>query len=132
MAAVVQEFAEGGAVRLGPDQGEHRGCLDVIDDQGLQLSVVAGHHGLGEDGDAEAADGEIGDGARRAGLQRNVRLDALGGAGLVEHGSDPGPLGQAHDRVRGDVRQGDPRSPGQGVAGRQRRHEPFADDLQRA
>jgi len=132
MAAVVQEFAEGGAVRLGPDQGEHRGCLDVIDDQGLQLSVVAGHHGLGEDGDAEAADGEIGDGARRAGLQRDVGLYAPGGAGLIEHGPDPCPCGHAHDRVRGDVRQGDPPLPGQGVAGRQHGDEPFADDRQRA
>src|ERR1035441_8386255 len=82
LAAVVQEFAEGGAVCRGPDQGQHRGCLDVIDDEGLQLGVVAGGHGLGEDGDAYPADGEIGDGTWRAGLQRDVRLYALGCAGL--------------------------------------------------
>jgi hypothetical protein len=128
---VVQELAKGWAVCLGPDQGEHRGCLDVVDDQGLQLGVAGGHR-LGEDGDAEPAAGEIGDGARSAGLQRDVGLDALGGAGLVEHRPDPCPRGQAHDRVRGDVRQGDPRLSGQGVAGRQGRDEPFADDGQRA
>jgi len=90
---VLQEFAEGGAVCLGPNQGEHRGCLDVVDDQALQLGVVAGGHGLGEDRDAEPAAGEIGDGAWCAGLQHDVGLYALGGAGLVEHGPDPCPCG---------------------------------------
>jgi hypothetical protein len=128
---VLQEFAKGGAASLGPDQGEHRGCLDVVDDQGLQLGVAGGHR-LRQDGDAEPAAGEIGDGAWCAGLQRDVGLPALGRAGLVEHGPDPGPGGQAHERVRGDVRQRDPPGPGQGVAGWQGRDEPFADDGQRA
>jgi len=74
LAAVVQEFAQGRAVCRGPDQGEHRGRLDVLDDHGLQLGAVAGGHGRRQDGDAEPAAGQIGDRARRAGLQRNVRL----------------------------------------------------------
>ena len=72
-AAVLQEFAEGGAVGLGPDQGEHRRCLDVVDDQALQLGVAGGHR-LGQDGDAEPAAGQIGDRAWCAGLQRDVGL----------------------------------------------------------
>jgi hypothetical protein len=47
--------------------------LDVVEDECLQAAIVAGGHGLGEDGNAEPADGEIGDGARCAGLQRDVR-----------------------------------------------------------
>ena len=90
---MTQEFAQSGTVCLGPDQGEHRGCLNVVDDQALQLGVVAGGHRLREDGDAEPAAGEIGDGAWRAGLQRDVGLYPPGRAGLVEHSPDPCPCG---------------------------------------
>ena len=68
------------------------------------FNVRRGDHGLGKDGDAEPADGEIGDGARCAGFQRDVRWMAV--AGLVEHGPDPGALGMHTIGYAADVRPG--------------------------
>lgn len=74
LVAVPEEFSECGARCRGPDQGEHHGCLDVVDGHSYQPAGVVGGHGLAEDGNTEPAAGEICDGVRGAGLQRDVRL----------------------------------------------------------
>jgi len=71
---------------------------------------------------------EICDGPGCAGLQHNVRLYALGRAGLIEYRPDSRSFGQAHDRVRADLGQSCPASFGQRVAGRYGCNQSFADD----
>ena len=56
------------------------------------VAVVVGHR-LAEDGDAEPADGEVGDGVRGAGLQRDLGLDALAAQARSNTVRSPVPAG---------------------------------------
>jgi hypothetical protein len=133
---VVQEFAEGGAVCLAeagaPDQGEHRGCLDVVDDQAFSwVSWLAAM-------DSERMAMPSPRLARSATAPGALACSAMSGwmPWAAQAWSStvriPVPAGRhtiGYAVMSARVTRA---LPGQGVAGRQGRDEPFADDRQRA
>ncbi|AKT40781.1 uncharacterized protein CMC5_049370 [Chondromyces crocatus] len=86
-----------GRLSCSPEEAELRARLRVGDAKGVQLGAVLAGHGFGEEGHAEAADREGGNGVGRARSEGDVRPEAAAGAGVVEGGADAGAAGEADE-----------------------------------
>ncbi len=94
-----QGAGRGAGRALGPPrEGDAPAQAGTDEGQGAQLPVVGGGEGLGDDGDAEAPPGELGEHARVAGLEGDARPEARRGAGVVDDGSQARAPGQADER----------------------------------
>ena len=102
-----------------------------MEGQSFQPVGVVCSHGLGKDGDAESAGGQVGDCSGCAGLEGDVGMYAFACAGLVEDGPNPGSLRHAHNRMGTDFGEGDPVPFGQRVVERDGGNQLFADEGER-
>lgn len=115
-ARVVDERAGGRADwSLGsPGKLDGSAQAGVGDSERVKLRVGAGD-GFGEDGDAKAARGELGEDVWAAGLEVDARVESRGGAGGVKAGALAGALGQANECALLKRFEGDGRACGQWI-----------------